>query len=186
MNMEKKLARALRTLASYTGGSDSPASHPCAKAWATLAEYEKARGPGREEKSAPALRACVSESTPDDYARTVDGAADLTARDWVARALETAREEDANNGGDAFGDIADDLRRALARMDRAKEASEEEDAQVRAALWIVEPATRSPSGRITGYRLRWTGARLGWLKDGFTRGWYRFKRDAVNAAKEGR
>jgi hypothetical protein len=132
MNMEKKLARALRTLASYTGGSDSPASHPCAKAWATLAEYEKARGPGREEKSAPALRACVSESTPDDYARTVDGAADLTARDWVARALETAREEDANNGGDAFGDIADDLRRALARMDRAKEASEDEDAQARA------------------------------------------------------
>lgn len=51
-----------------------------------------------------------------------------------------------------------------------------------AARWIVEPRTRDASGRIRWYCLRWTGARLPYLRDGFRSGSYRFKRDALATA----
>lgn len=90
-----------------------------------------------EKKLADALRACVADTTAAEYAATVEGAANMTARDWLMRAIETAREEDKAGNNDAFGDIVDDLKRALARMDSPREALAEYDAKPRASF----PAT---------------------------------------------
>jgi hypothetical protein len=55
------------------------------------------------------------ESTETEYAETVDGAANLTAHDWIARAIETLRE--ADDGEDSvIGDVLDDLVRAQSRI----------------------------------------------------------------------
>lgn len=89
-----------------------------------------------QNKLAESLRACVADTTPAEYAATVDGAANMTARDWLIRALETARKEDETEANDAFGDIVDDLKRALARMDTARAALAEHDAQQQPAAEV--------------------------------------------------
>lgn len=81
-------------------------------------------------KLAEALRACVGASTPAEMAATVDGAANLTAADWIARAVGTLRENDTDDNPlpDMIGDVLDDLTRALKRMEPARAALAEHDA----------------------------------------------------------
>jgi hypothetical protein len=71
-----------------------------------------------------AARATVSETTPAERAETIDGAANLTARDWIARAVATLRENDTDDCPlpDMIGDVLDDLTRALKRMEPAHAA----------------------------------------------------------------
>lgn len=71
-----------------------------------------------------AARESVGDTSPEDYAATVDGAANLTAHDWVMRAVETLRELDTPDCPmpDAVGDLLDDLTRALRRMKRTRAA----------------------------------------------------------------
>lgn len=56
--MEKKLARALRARVNYTGGSDAPNTHPCARAYAALADYNASgkRATREPESAVDALR----------------------------------------------------------------------------------------------------------------------------------
>ena len=50
------------------------------------------------------------------------------------------------------------------------------------SIWRVTVHSRDKNGRIAGYCLTWQGERLSWLYDGYNMGWYRYKRDATNAA----
>jgi hypothetical protein len=71
-----------------------------------------------------ALEGVASESTPGERAETIDGAANLTARDWIARAVDTLRAADTDDCPlpDTVGDVLDDLTRALRRIDAARAA----------------------------------------------------------------
>ena len=66
-----------------------------------------------------ALRSVVGDTTEAERNTTVDGAANLTAYDWVNRAIATLRE--ADDGDDSIiGDVLDDLMRARRRMVAAR------------------------------------------------------------------
>ena len=71
-----------------------------------------------------ALRSVVGDTTEAERNTTVDGAANLTAYDWVNRAIATLRE--ADDGDDSIiGDVLDDLMRARRRMVAARAHYEE-------------------------------------------------------------
>jgi hypothetical protein len=50
-------------------------------------------------------------------------------------------------------------------------------------MWTVEVKQRDAKGKIRWYTLR-SSDRRAYLKDGFTMGSYRYKRDAIARAKE--
>ena len=66
-----------------------------------------------------ALRSVVGDTTEAELNTTVDGAANLTAYDWVNRAIATLREADDGDNS-IIGDVLDDLMRARRRMVAAR------------------------------------------------------------------
>ena len=112
-----------------------------------------------------ALRSVVGDTTEAERNTTVDGAANLTAYDWVNRAIATLRE--ADDGDDSIiGDVLDDLMRARRRMVAARahyyEPAMTTDYPVGKALadalvavrelvqrWVIESNWRSGGVRAT-------------------------------------
>ena len=87
----------------------------------TLAEPGQGAAPDSTPLAA-VLCTVVGDTTPEQQRQTVDGAANLTAYEWVGRAIETLRQ--ADDGEDStIGDVLDDLSRARKRMDAARPAA---------------------------------------------------------------
>lgn len=90
------------------------------------AEYENAAAHmiAAAPEMLAALEALAADSTASQIMETIGGAANLTARDWIARAIATLRENDTEESPlpDMIGDVLDDLGRALRKIETARAA----------------------------------------------------------------